>query len=120
MELHTIRPSAVVARNKLVALTTTSATPIVTVPVGLTGLYRVGVYGIVQTAATTVTVSVTYTDPTTGSQQTLTPINGVSEPVGPFTVAVTVAAQGGTAISVTVTAGTANQVTVSAAVEALP
>jgi len=70
----------------------------------------------VTTAATTLTVTVTYTeatDPEAGPQ-TQTVVNAVSEPVGatgftggPFFCAA------GTTIQVTATAGTANQATVS-------
>jgi len=97
------------------ALTTTNPTTVTpAIPVG--GRHRmVLLLGsvAVTTAATNLTVTVTYTDPDAG-QQTKTVLNGVSEPVGatgfvggPFLCAA------GTTVQVTATAGTENQATVS-------
>jgi Ethanolamine utilization protein EutJ (predicted chaperonin) len=96
----------------------TSSTAILACPVRVTGLYDLAIYWAVITAATTLTVTVTYTDPTSGAQ-TLTPVNAVSEAVGAGSTRVAVMATGGTTITVTATAGTAGQLTLSAAVLAV-
>jgi hypothetical protein len=99
-----------------VLLTTTSATNVFGAPVPVVGRNRfVRLWGEANTstAATTLTLTVTYTHPDLGVQQA-TVVNGTSEPVGltpitggPFLVA------GGTAVTVTATAGTANQIRLS-------
>lgn len=101
-------------RNLMTAIGT-SATDVLACPVRVTGLYEIPVYWTVITAATTLTLTVKYTDPTSGAQ-TLTPIDAASEAVGAGSTRVTVVAQAGTTITVTVTAGTAAQLTLSAAI----
>ena len=98
-------------------LTTTSATSITSFTPSATGFFLVMIYFRVVTAATTVTVSITYNDVT--GAQTLTPVNAVSEPVGSYTNMVSICATSAAAITVNVTAGTANQVYASAAIVAL-
>ena len=118
--LYTQHTPAVVARNRLALLDSTSATTLLTFTPAVSGLYQVGVAGTVQTAATTVTVAVTYTDSVTQAGATLTLINAVSEAVGPISAQGYIAAQAGAAVTITATAGTANQVTLSPVVTALP
>lgn len=112
------RTPVVADRNIRTLLTTTSATPILTWTPEVTGLYLLALSLNVQTAATTVTVSVTYTDPDTGAT-TVTPVNAVSEPVGVTPVIMAFTAEGGSPITVSVTAGTANQVHVAGGLVAL-
>jgi hypothetical protein len=97
-----------------VALTTTAATQIATLTPEAAGEYQVLVYVRVVTAATTVTVQVSYTD--ASGAQTQTPIDAVSEPVGFATAQAIVASVAGQPITVTATAGTANQVFVTAGI----
>jgi len=98
-------------------LTTTSATTITSFTPSATGFFLVMIYFRVVTAATTVTVSITYNDVT--GAQTLTPVNAISEPIGSYTNMVSICATNAAAITVSVTAGTANQVYASAAIVAL-
>lgn len=114
MELFLPRSPIVEDRN-LLTLVGTASTPVLACPIRVTGLYEVPIYWTVTTAATDLTVTVTYTDPTSGAQ-TLTPVDAVSEPVGAGSARVVVVAQGGTTLTVTATAGTAAQLTLSAAV----
>lgn len=120
MQDYTHRPPEVVARNRQTLLTTTAATTLATFTPQVSGLYLVGVAGTVQTAATDLTVAVTYTDPTTGQAATLTLASGTSVAVGPVSLVGMLAAQGGAAVAISATAGTANQVTLSPALTALP
>jgi hypothetical protein len=119
-ELYTHHPPEVVARNRMAALDTTAATTLLTFTPPVSGLYQVGVAGTVQTAATDLTVSITYTDSVTQAAATLTLADAVSEPVGPVSLSGFIAAQAGAAVTVTATAGTANQVTLHPVVTALP
>ena len=107
--------SPVVEDRNLTAAVGTGSTAILACPIRVTGLYEVSLYWTVTTAATTLTVTVTYTDPTSGAQ-TLTPVDAVSEPVGAGSTRVGVVAAAGTTLTVTATAGTADQITLSAAV----
>lgn len=120
-QLLTPREPVVVGRTVgAVALTTTAVTDLVTVTPTLDGLLTVSVAGLVQTAATDLTVTVAYTDPITGKSETATLVNGVSESVGPVQVVGAVYAQGGSAVTVAAAAGTANQVALAATVTAQP
>jgi hypothetical protein len=97
-------------------LTTTAATAVATATPQNEGLYPVQVYFRVSTAATTVTVTITYTSPT--GAQTLTLVDAVTEPVGDYSLpAQPVLSVAGQPITVNVTAGTANQVHASAAIQ---
>jgi len=120
MEDYTGRTPLVAARNRQAALTTTAATPLLTWTPEISGLYLVGVAGTVQTAATDLTVTVSYTDPTTGQAATLTLANGTSQPVGPVSLVGIIPALGGQPVTISATAGTANQVTLSPVATALP
>jgi len=108
---------AVVASVYESELTTTSATVVLTHTPKSNGLYLVQGVIRVAVAATTMTITVTYYD-ASGSQQTQTLINAVSEPVGdtPFSVVIPATTTG--AINVNATAGTANQAYVSAVIMA--
>ena len=94
-------------------LTTTSATTILSFTPAANGGFEVESYFRVQTAATTVTLTYSWTD--AGGAQTFDEVPATSEAVGPYprrnrTIAATTAGP----ISVVATAGTANQVFVSA------
>lgn len=114
MELFLPRSPMVEDRN-LLALVGTTSTAVLACPIRVTGLYEVPLYWTVTGAATVLTVTVTYTDPTSGAQ-TLTPVDAASEPVGAGSTRVGVVAAAGTTLTVTATAGTAAQLTLSAAV----
>ena len=97
-------------------LTTTAATTVATYTPTATYGYHIQVFVRVVTAATTVTVTLTYYDAaTTAHTDTLVP--GTSLAVGAYDVvgSFVVAGSGG-AIAVSVTAGTANQVYASAVI----
>ena len=113
-ELFLPRSPMVEDRNLLTSVGTAS-TAVLACPIRVTGLYEVPIYWTVQKAATTLTVTVEYTDPTSGAQ-TLKPVDAVSEPVGAGSTRVTVVAAAGSTLTVTATAGTAAQLTLSAAV----
>ena len=99
-------------------LTTTAATVVASFTPFAQANFMVGVYFRVVTAATTVTLSITYTD---GSgAQTITIVNAVSEAVGSYNFApIYINATTASAISVSATAGTANQVFVSSDIVAV-
>lgn len=120
MEDYTARTPLVAARNRQATLTTTTATALLSWTPVVSGLFLVGVAGTVQTAATDLTVTVDFTDPTTGQAATLTLANGASQPVGPVSLVGIIPAQGGQPITINATAGTANQVTLSPVAAALP
>jgi hypothetical protein len=96
-------------------ITTTSQTTVLSYTPQAQGLFSVKIYARVVTAATNVTITITYTSPS--GAQTNTVVNqslGVGDWVFvPQTILATI----GSAISVNVTAATANQVYVSAAIE---
>jgi hypothetical protein len=97
-------------------LTTTGATPVVTFTPSAAGNFMTGIYVRVVTAATILTVTVTYTD--AGGAQTNTLISAQSTAVGSYSILFplfinSVASQ---PITVTITAGTANQVYASASI----
>lgn len=119
-ELYTQRTARVVARNRVTLLNSTSATTVITFTPEVSGQYFVGCYGIVQTAATDLTVTVAYTDPTTGNAETLTLVDGTSQAVGPVSFLGLIEAQGGGTVTVSATAGTASQITLTPVVVALP
>lgn len=118
--LYTQRATLVTGRNRQVAISTTTATDLLTWTPQVSAEYLVAVYGVVQTAATDVTVTVQYTDPTTSAATTLTLADAVSEAVGPFSLQSFIGVQGGSPVTVAVTTGTANQVTATATAVALP
>ncbi len=96
-------------------LTTTTATTIATFTPTVAGNFKIGAYFRVVTAATTVTLSVTYTDAT--GAQTITLLNAISEAVGSYTFNdFTINSAASAAITVSMTAGTANQVFASATI----
>jgi hypothetical protein len=122
-ELLTPREVETVDRTTApVLLTTTAATVVQTVTPVITMMITVILSVIVQTAATDVTITVTFTDPVTGSQESLTPaaFNGGAVAVGAADAAVHAYVQGGSPVTVSATAGTANQVSVSVATTAHP
>lgn len=107
----------VVAESTEQELTTTSATSIASFTPTATGMFLVGVYFRVVTAATTVTITITYDDVT--GAQTITPVNAVSEAVDSYTNWDFICATTSAAITVTATAGTASQVYVSSSIIAI-
>lgn len=100
-------------------LTSTSATTVMTYTPASDIPIVVRVSLIVTTAATTVSLSVSWTDPSLGTQ-TYSWLSSVSLPIGAEIQApVTLYAKSGTAVSVSATAGTANQVSVTGSIERL-
>ncbi len=98
-----------------VEITSTSATTVASLTPSSQGNYSVKVYFRVITAATTVTLTVTYTN---GSgSQTDTLVNAVSEPIGSYNFTQYINATNATPIAVVVTATTANQVFVSTTIK---
>jgi hypothetical protein len=95
-------------------ITVTSQTTVLSYTPVAQGNFTIKVYLRVVTAATSVTITVTYTD-ATGSQ-TMTLVNA-SVPVGSYDVTAFINATTGSAIAVNVTAGTSSQVYVSAVIE---
>lgn len=97
-------------------LTTTSATTIATFTPSAQGNFMVMTYYRVITAATTVTLSVAWTDGSGGLGQKVIVVNGTSQGVGSYTNLPIYLNSTATAITVSATAGTANQVYVSASI----
>jgi hypothetical protein len=96
-------------------LTTTSATTVATLTPVTQGNFEIKIYYRVVTAATNLTITVTYTD---GSgAQTKTLVSNASQAVGSYVVGSTYINATASAISVNATAGTANQVYVSASIK---
>ena len=94
-------------------LTVTTPVTALTYTAAVDGLYEVGVYFRVVTAATTVGVQVTTTD--AGGAQAFTMFAPATQPVGSYTVIpIKVACVAGDTISVVITAGTTSQVYVTA------
>ena len=93
-------------------LTTTAATTVATFTPFAQGNFMVTAYFRVITAATTVTLTATWSD--SSGAQTYTWVNAVSEPVGSYTQLPIYVNATASAITITATAGTANQVYVSA------
>ena len=121
MELQIPTPPQTIDRNPAVALSTTAATPVVTVTVRETGLYWVTPYCInTSGAAVDLTLTLAWTDPVAGAAETYTWSNAAPVQAGPTTFpGQTILAEGGTTITVTATAATAGALTVGAAVVAL-
>jgi len=106
----------VVAKAVATELTTTSATTVATFTPSAAGLYIIKAAVVVLTAATTVTLTATWTDPN-GGALTYTWENATSLPVGTrLELPLVVTATSTAAISVSAMAGTANQVYVTAAI----
>ena len=95
-------------------LTSTSATTVLSYTPSSQGNYMVMVYYSVITAATDLTLKLTWTD-STGSQS-YTWVNGTSQAVGSYNVLPVFINSIASAITVTATAGTANQVYVSGSI----
>jgi hypothetical protein len=111
--------SKTVAKAVETGLTTTTATTIVTFTPTATGLFLVKAVVRVITAATTLTLTLTWDD-AAGTAQTYTWENATSVPIGVrLELPVIIAAGSAAAISVSATAGTANQAYISAAIEEL-
>lgn len=102
-----------VAAGNGVAVGTTSTT-LATFTPPANGLYRVSIYLDVATA-TTVSLSVSYTDP--AGSQTNTILNNTSLAVGPYAEEDVYAATTSGAITVTASAGSANAVTATVTIE---
>jgi hypothetical protein len=101
------------------ALTTTNPTTVLTyaVPAAFNQALEAKLSIDVITAATTVTATLSWTNPNTGAQ-TFTWENAASLPVGTrLELPVPFLAQAGTTVTLTVTAGTANQVFVTGCIE---
>ena len=101
-----------VAKTTNIALTTTSATTVLTFTPTATGQFAVYLGLTVITAATPVQITVSWTDPASGAAVTETILpSGFSVPVGTFGLmpVSAIAASTASAITVSVTAGTANQ-----------
>jgi hypothetical protein len=98
-------------------LTTTSATTVASVTPVAQGNFKIQVYYRVVTAATNLTIAVTYTDGS-GTLQTYNIVNGGSQAVGPYScVPVLINATPASPITVTATAGTSNNVYVSCTIK---
>lgn len=109
--------NAVARRSSVreVLLSSTSATTVASYTPAANGNFLVAVYFRVVTAATAVTVQITYSD--AAGAQTMTLLNGVSEAVGSYSLPIAfISATTASPINVVVTAGTANQVYASAAI----
>jgi len=99
-------------------LTTTTATEVMAYSPTITRVVRVQPGAQILNAATTLTLTATWTDPTSGSQQTYTWANAENLPVGPVPIApILVTVAGGTTLTVTATAGTAGNIVVSGSIE---
>lgn len=114
--------SDIVASAVSTELTTTSATNIVTYTPSTTGIFNVQAYFTIITAATTVLITLSWTDP---NSSTIVTFNwyaasggvGLLTNTGSYSLAdMTINAKSGAAITVSATAGTANQVYVSAVI----
>ena len=90
-------------------LTSTSAFTLATYTPSAIGAYTVKVAYRIITAATTITLTVTYTD-AGGTAQTDTLVNAVSQAVGDYEAEDTLVSAASDAITVSMTAGTASQV----------
>lgn len=94
-------------------LVTTAATSVLTYTPAANGNLWIGTYFRVTTAATTVTLEITYTD--ASGAQTLTLVAASSQAVGSYAPQISlIAVQQNTLVSVVATADTSNQVFVSA------
>ena len=114
MVLYTARKQLIVASAKRLLLANTSATNVLVYTVRKTGLFSVQPYAVVENAATTLTLSMSWTDPDAGAD-TYDWATGGSQAVGTAVFSgLLICAQGGTTITVSATAGTANNITVSA------
>ncbi|MEM3264664.1 MAG: hypothetical protein QXH07_01790 [Thermoplasmata archaeon] len=101
------------ANAKEVELTSTTATTIATFTPSAAGNFMIMVYARVVTAATTLTLTASWTDAT--GAQSYSWISSQSEPVGSYVfLPLFINSAASAAITVTATAGTANQVYVSA------
>lgn len=110
--------SPMVEDRNLASAVGTSATTLLACPVRVTALYETVAAWTVITAATTLTVTVTWTD-AAGTSQTVHLVDAVSEAVGAGSARLALTAQAGSTVTVTATAATADQVTASAALLAL-
>lgn len=95
-------------------LTSTSATTILSYTPSSQGNYMVMVYYSVITAATDLTLTLSWTD-STGSQ-TYTWVNGTSQAIGSYNVLPVFINSIASEINITATAGTANQVYISGSI----
>ncbi|WP_304459095.1 hypothetical protein [Alicyclobacillus sendaiensis] len=103
---------------KDMTLTSTSATTVLSYTPAATGQFKVSGYLRVANAATSVTVTLTYTSPSGSQSRTLVPTYTLA--TGDYTIpARTFEATTAGPITLSVTAGTANNVTVSAVLEAV-
>ena len=96
-------------------ITALTATTVATFTPTVAGNFNINAYFRVITAATTVTLTATWTDVT--GAQTYTWVSAVSEPVGSYVLLpVYINSTASSAITVTITAGTINQVYASASI----
>lgn len=106
-------PSLAAAGVSELELTVNTPVVVLTHTPAASGRFLVNIYYRVVTAPTAITLVVSWTDAT--GAQTFTPLSGVTQAIGSYTVASFMVYDIGTdAIAVTATAGTANQVYVSA------
>ncbi|MEM3859848.1 MAG: hypothetical protein QW478_10665 [Candidatus Micrarchaeaceae archaeon] len=105
------------AKTSELELTSTSATTVATYTPSASGNFVLFVYARVVTAATTLTLTASWTD--AAGAQTYTWLNAVSEPVGSYTFLPLFINSTASAITITATAGTANQVYCSANIVSL-
>jgi hypothetical protein len=121
MEIQTIRPAAVVDRNRTVLLTTTAATTILAHVPRLTGFYWIAPYVEVANATTALTLGVQWVDPISGNTAQFGWLNATPTAVGVYLPAPRAfLAQAGQPIVLSATAGTANNVSVGAVLVHLP
>ncbi|MEM3264926.1 MAG: hypothetical protein QXH07_03115 [Thermoplasmata archaeon] len=119
-QLTAILPSVSVndvAKTSELELTSTSATTVATYTPSASGNFVLFVYARVVTAATTLTLTASWTD--AAGAQTYTWLNAISEPVGSYTFLPLFINSTTSAITITATAGTANQVYCSANIVSL-
>ena len=116
----TQRTPRTLGRANRVLITGTTAQTMLTVTPTVTQQCQATGYLVVQSAATTVTVTLGWTDPDTGTAETYDWYNASNLAVGVYPLgAVAVMVRGGTPVTVSVTASAANTVIASATVQEL-
>lgn len=114
---NTSKNRIIVASADSFQVTTTSATDVLTYTVERDANYSVSPYVVVQSATTSITLALAWTDPIAGAV-TYSWYTTASKVVGVYTLPPQhITALMGTAITLTATAGTANNIYISADIE---